>query len=147
MDSRLRERMCSLPTKQDPDSQEKNTALLHYYKGRHSPISTNRNGSYYGTSSASWTQRNTNHSGPWMLTHSHLPPMFRHHHRPRNCPTLPRLHLPMVWSTNQNDKRPRPQIYFAIRQGAHRKTRHPVKPIHSIPSPNRRPIGTKEPVD
>src|SRR6266403_821333 len=53
----------------------------------------------------------------------------------------------MVRPADQDDKRLRPQIYFAIWQSTHRKTRHPAKLIHGIPSPNRRPIQTKEPVD
>src|SRR6266404_2959343 len=82
-----------------------------------------------------------------MLTCSHLPPMFRYHHGPWNRSTLPRLHLPMVRSTNQNDKRSRSQVHLTIRQSAHRKTQDPTKSIYGIPSPNRRVIRTKEPMD
>src|SRR6266436_6047149 len=108
MDSRLRKGMRSMPTKQNSNPQEKNTTLPYHHERRHSPLSTNCDGPYHRTSAASRTQRHTNHSRPWMLLHSYLPPVFRHNHRPRNCPTLSRLRLPMVWVTNQNDKRLRP---------------------------------------
>src|SRR6266481_9613403 len=104
MDSRLRKRMCNLPTKQTHDSQKEDTALLHHHQRRHPPLPTDCDGPYYGTPAATWTQCHTNHSRPWMFTRGHLPPMFGYHYRPRHCAALPRLCLPMVWLTNQDDK-------------------------------------------
>src|SRR6266403_5499919 len=147
MDRRLHEGLRDLPTKQNHDPQKENTALLHHHQRRHPPLPTDCDGPYYGTPAATWTQCHTNHSRSWMLTCSHLPPMFRHHHRPWNCPALPELHLPMVWPTDQDDKRPGPQIHFTIRQSAHRKAWDPTEPIHGIPSPNGRTIRTKKPMD
>ncbi len=147
MDSRLHKRMRNLSTKQNHDSQEENTALPHYYQRRHSPLPTDCNGPYHGTPAATRTQCHTNHSRSRMLMRSHLPPMFQHHHGPRNCPALLGLCLPMVWPTNQDDKRPRPQVHLAIWQSAHRKTWDPTKSIHSVPPPNRRAVRTKEPMD
>ncbi len=146
MDIRLHQRMRSLPTKQDPNPPEEDTPLPNHNKGGNPSFSTNCNGSYYGTSAAPWTQRHTNHSRPRVLVHSHLPSMFRYHNRPWNRSTLPRLCLPMVWSTNQNDKRLRPQIHLTIRKGPHQETRHPMKPIDGLPFPNRWTLGTKEPM-
>src|SRR6266436_9420938 len=76
MDSRLHQRMCNLPTKQNPHSLNKDTPLLHYDKRRNPPLPTNHNGPYHGSSAASWTQCHTNHSRPWMLMRSNLPSML-----------------------------------------------------------------------
>ncbi len=108
IDSRLHQRMCNLPTKQNPDPPDKDPPLSYYNKRRNPPFPTNRDGPHYGASAASRTQRHTNHSRPWMLTCSHLPPVFRHYHGPWNRSALLRLCLPMVQSADQNDKRSRP---------------------------------------
>ena len=147
MDRRLCKRLRNLPTKQDYDSQKENTALSHYHQRGHSPLPTNRNGPHHGTPAAARTQCHTNHSRPRMFTRSHLPPLFRHHHGPWNCPTLLRLRLPMVRPTNKDDKRPRPQVHLTIWQSAHQETWNPMKPIHRVPPPNRWTVRMKEPVD
>src|SRR6266403_4085868 len=147
VDRRLCKRLRNMPTKQNFDSQKESTTLPHHYQRRHPPLSTNCNGSHHGTPAATQTQCHTNHSRSWMLMRSHLPPMFQHHHRPRNCPALPGLRLPMVWPTNQDHKRPRPQVHLTIQQSAHRKAWAPMEPIHGIPPPNGWTIRTKEPMD
>src|SRR6266446_4999380 len=135
MDRRLRKRVRNLPTKQNYDPQEENTTLPHHYQRRHPPFPTNRNGPYHGTPVATWAQCHTNDSGSRMLTCSHLPPLFRHHHRPRHRTALPRLRLSMVWLTNKNDQRSRPKVHFTIRLSPLRKARNRMKPIHGIPPP------------
>ncbi len=147
MDSRLRKRMHDLPAKQNHDPQKENTALPYHHQRRYPPIPTDCNGPYHRTSAATWAQCHPNHSRLRMFVRSYLPPMFRHYHRPWNCPALLRLHLPMVWPANQNDKRLRPQIHLTVRQSTHRKARNPTKPIYGIPPPNRQAIRTKEPMD
>src|SRR6266478_1672621 len=146
MDNGLCQGMCDLSTKQDPYSPDKNTPLPHYDKRRNPPLSTNRNGPYHRSSAASRAQFHTNHSRSWMLTCSHIPSMLRHHHQPWNCPTLPRLRLPMVWPTNKNDKRLRPQVYLPVQKSPHQKTRHSMKSINGIPSSNRWTLRMKEPM-
>src|SRR6266403_4384541 len=141
MDRRLCKRLRNLPTKQNFDAQKENTTLPHHHQRRHSPFPTNCNGPYHRTPAATRTQRHTNHSGPWMFTRGHLPPMFGYHYRPRYHAALPRLRLPMVWLTNQNDKRSRSQIHLTIRQSPFRETRDRTKSLHGIPPPNRWTIG------
>src|SRR6266403_1443162 len=106
MDRRLRKRLRDLPTKQAHDPQKENTPLPHYYQRRDPSIPANRNGPYHGITATTRTQCHTNHRRPWMLPRSHLPTMFGHHYRPRNCATLSGLRLLMVRPTDQNDQRP-----------------------------------------
>src|SRR6266478_2618928 len=82
-----------------------------------------------------------------MFPRSHLPPMLGHYHRPGDRAALPGLRIPMVRSTYQNDQRSRPQIYLTLRKGPLRETWYRTKPIHGVPSPNRRAIRTEEPMD
>src|SRR6266403_2369838 len=147
MDRRLRKRLRNLPTKQNHDPQKENTPLPHYHQRRHPPLSTNRHGSHHRTPAATRIQCDTNNRGPRMLTRSHLPPVLRYHHRARNRAALPRLRLPMVQSTNQNDQRSRPQIHLAFRQSPLGKARHCTELIYGISSSNRRTIGTEKPMD
>ncbi len=147
MDRRLCKRLRNLPTKQDHDTQEEDTALPHHHQRRHSPLPTNCDGPYHGTPATTRVQRHINHSGPWMFTRGHLPPVFRHHYRPRHRAALLRLRLSMVRLTNQNDKRSRSQIYLTIRQSPFGETWDRTKSLYGIPSPNRRTIRMKESMD
>src|SRR6266436_1616464 len=82
-----------------------------------------------------------------MFPRSHLPPMLGYYHRPGDCAALPGLRISMVRPTYQNDQRSRPQIHLVLRKSPLRETRYRTKPIYSVPSPNRRTIRTKEPMD
>ncbi len=146
MDSRLRQGLCNLPTKQNYHSLEKDTPLPYHNKRRNSPLSTNCDGPNHRTPTASRIQCYTNYSRPWMLPCSHLPTMFRHDHRPWNRPTILRLCLLMVRATHKNDKRPRSQVHLSVWQSAHGKPQHPAKPIYGIPPPDRWTLRTKEPM-
>ncbi len=147
MDRRLRKRLRNLPTKQNHNTQEEDTALSYHHQRRHSPFPTNCDGPDHRTSTATQIQCHTNHSRSWMFTSGHLPPLFRHHYRSGHRAALLGLCLPMVWSTNQNDKRPRSQIHLTVWQSPFRETWDRTKSLHGIPSPNRWTIGTKESMD
>ena len=146
MDNWLRQRMCNLSAKQNSYLSNKSTPLPNHDKRRNSPLSTNRNGPYHGPSTASRTQHHSNHSRLWMLTHSNIPPMFRHHHGPWHHPAVLRLCLLMVWPAHQNDKWSRPQIHLPVWNSTNWKTGHPTEPIYSFPPSNRQTFWKKEPM-
>src|SRR6266403_1157627 len=82
-----------------------------------------------------------------MLPRSHLPPMLGYYHRSGDCAALPGLRISMVRPTYQNDQRSRSQIHLVLRKSPLRETQYRTKPIYGVPSPDRRTIGTKEPMD
>src|SRR6266404_7587582 len=82
-----------------------------------------------------------------MLPRSHLPPMLRYYHRARDRAALPGLRIPMVRPTYQNDQRSRSQVHLLLRKSPLRETRYRTEPIYGVPSPDRRTIRTKEPMD
>src|SRR6266403_1469281 len=103
MDIQLCKRMCQLPTKQDYHTPKESTPLPHHDKQRCTPISTNRNGPYYGTTTTTWVQCYSHYHGSRMLEGSHLPTLHQYHHRTRNRTTIPKSCLPMVRTPFPND--------------------------------------------
>jgi hypothetical protein len=77
---------------------------------------------------------------------SPLPPLCDHNHRRRHSRTIPPQRLSVVRDPQENNHRPRPPIYLALRYCPVPKTENQAEHIDSLPPTNRRIIGEEEPV-
>src|SRR6266581_5574674 len=133
MDSRLRQRMRDMPTKQDPHASETNTDLPHTHRGTYPAIPMRSHGPHYWATSPTREGRYPHHSGPGLLSRSHIFAMLYHDHGARDSPTLSGPHIPMVRFAQKDHQRPRSPIHFPLRKGPNGETRDPAEPVHRIP--------------
>src|SRR5579863_3253886 len=98
MDGGLHQRVCYMPTIQEPDTQAQDPHLPHPHTNVTSPLQTNRTRPYHRTTKEQRIRRHPNHSRPWMFESSHLPPMQNHYHRTTNRILIPTPRILLVWT-------------------------------------------------
>jgi hypothetical protein len=82
------ERVCQLPTKQEPHKTGESTPLLHPHTGRRTPIPDRSNGPNHPTPNQQWLQCHPHDSGPRMHEGSRIPPLQNDDHRTRGSQTI-----------------------------------------------------------
>src|SRR5258708_6518276 len=136
MGSGLRQGMCYLSTKQNYYSSSENLTLPYHYRTRSAPFPASLYGPYHWFTPCPGPRRNTNHCRPRVLPKCHIPTLFYRHHRSRDCPTISRTRVPVVWTPNETNHRPRPSLHLTFRQGTNHASGHSTKPIYSLSPPN-----------
>jgi hypothetical protein len=146
MDRTIRERMSQVPTKQKSHKASKGTPLPNPHANRCSPIPNRGNGPDHPTPNQQWVRRHPYNSRPRMHESGHIPPLQNNHHRTRSSQTILQQRLLMVRPTQQGHIRQRPPIHIPLRKGPRPTTRDQTKHVLGVPPPNRRAIGTDQPV-
>jgi hypothetical protein len=136
LDRRIRERMRSLPTKQEPNSPKEHPTVSHRPAPKSEPIRRSSNGSNHPTPQEWSLQRHTNHSRPRMHESSPLPPLCNHHHGRRHRQTIPPQCLSVVRNPQKDNHRPRPPIYLTFRHGPVSKAEDQAEHINGLPPTN-----------
>src|SRR5258708_25776678 len=137
MGSRLCQRMLRLSTKQNYHSLPENPTLPHHHRTRSASLPASLYGPYHRSTPCPRPRRNIDHCGPRVLLKCHIPTLFYHYHRSRDHPTISRTHVPMVWTSDKTNHRPRPSLHFAFWQTANYASGHSTEPIHGLSPPNR----------
>ena len=135
-----------MPTKQDPYPPHQNTVILNPYRRKRATIPTRSYGLDHWTAHHQRKRHHTNYRGPRVLTCSNISTMQHRYHGTRNCPTIPRSRVQVVWTSHQDNQRPRPPIHITLWESIHSPTWNTAESIDGIPPPNRRPLRKEEPM-
>jgi hypothetical protein len=146
MDCRICQRMCYMPTKQNPHTLKENTSVSYPLWTRDTTILECINRPNYRSFTTLRTQCNPNYCRPRMLVSCPLPSLCYDDHRTRNCPTILRSYGTMVQDAQENNQWLRPLIHISLWMSTSNQTQYLAKPVHGIPSTDWQPIRIKEPM-
>ena len=138
--------MRHMPTKQDPHPSYQDSVIPNPHRRKCSTIPTRSYGLDHGTTHHQRKRCHTDHRGPRVLTCSNIPTVQHHHHGTRNFPTIPRSRVQVVWTSYQDNQRPRPPIHITLWESIYGPAWHTTKPVDSVPPPNRRPLRKEKPM-
>jgi hypothetical protein len=144
MDRTICERMCKMPTKQEPHEAGKDTPLPNPHTDRRPPLPNHSHGPDHPTPKQQQIRCHPHDSRPQMHEGSHIPSLQNNHHRTRSSKTVLRQHLPMVWPTQQDHIRQGPPIHIPLCKSPHPTTRDQTKHVFSVPPPDRRTIRANQ---
>ena len=108
MGCRLRERMCYLPTKQDPDPQKKNPNLWNNHNAEYETLLSDCSRPNHRLTTNKQEGRDPNHSRPWMFQSGHLHSLYNNNHRTRYSTAVLAKRLPLVQPSLKGHLRQRP---------------------------------------
>src|SRR6266702_563914 len=141
---RIRQRMCSMPSKQNQHTPTKTTPSPDNNQHRSRTIRSDRHGLHRQTTQVTGIRYHSNHHGPRLQQSRHLHPLQRNNYRRRGGRSDNQTCIPSLWISTKNHFGPRHPIHVPVYETLLSENRNKAKRVYGLSSTNGRTIRTNQ---